>query len=198
MRKLLFSLGLILLAPAMQLSAGPIYTATLTGANEVPPTGSPATGNAVLTLNGNLLQVSVSYSGLIGGASSAAHIHCCTAPGTNTGVTVPFVNFPSAAAGTYSNTFDLTLPGTYLAAFLSANGGTAATAEAALLAGLNAGMAYVNIHNTQFPGGEIRGFVATAPTTGAVAVPETGSILLLGLGLIALAFVRPIQRIFSA
>jgi hypothetical protein len=198
MRKLFFCLGLILIAPAMHLNAGPIYTATLTGANEVPPTGSPATGNAVLTLNGNLLQVSVSYSGLIGGASSAAHIHCCTAPGTNTGVAVPFVNFPSAASGTYSNTFDLTLPGTYLAAFLSGNGGTAATAEAALIAGLNAGMAYVNIHNAEFTGGEIRGFAATAPTTGAVVVPETGSIFLLGLGLIALAFVRQIQRIFSA
>ena len=113
MRKLVFSLALIVSASAVRLNAGPIYVATLTGGSEVPPTGSPATGNALLTLNGNLLQVSVSFSGLTGGSASAAHIHCCTPPGTNTGVAIPFGGFPSATSGSYSNTFDLT-PGSYL------------------------------------------------------------------------------------
>ena len=189
MHKLGFSLALILSASAAQLNAGTIYAATLTGANEVPAVISPATGSATLTLNGNLLSVTESFSGLIGGTASAAHIHCCTPPGSNAGVAIPFVGFPSATSGTYSNTFDLTLSATYQAAFLTANGGTAASAEAALIAGLNPGNAYVNIHNATFPGGEIRGLL--------VAVPETGSVMLLGLGLIAMAMRRQIQRIRS-
>jgi hypothetical protein len=188
MHKLAFSLALILSASAVQLNGGPIYAATLAGVNEVPPVISTATGSATLTLTGNLLQVTESFSGLIGGAAAAAHIHCCAPPGTNAGVAIPFVGFPSATSGTYSNTFDLTLTGTYLAAFLTGNGGTAASAEAALIAGLNSGNAYVNIHNATFPGGEIRGFV--------VAVPETGSVMLLGLGLIAMMMRRQLQRIF--
>src|ERR1700686_4655896 len=189
MHKLVFSLALILFASAAQLNAGPIFAATLAGANEVPPVISPATGSATLTLNGNLLSVTESFSGLIGGAAAAAHIHCCAPPGTNAGVAIPFVGFPSATSGTYSNTFDLTLTTTYLAAFLTANGGTAASAEAVLIAGLNSGNAYVNIHNATFPGGEIRGFV--------VAVPETGSVMLLGLGLLAMAIKRQLRQIVS-
>jgi hypothetical protein len=39
------------------MSAATIYTATLLGANEVPPTGSTATGSILVTLNGNTLTV---------------------------------------------------------------------------------------------------------------------------------------------
>jgi hypothetical protein len=71
----------------------------------------------------------------------------------------------------------------YTSGFLSAHGGTAAGAEAALIAGLNAGDAYVNIHDAVFPGGEIRGFAEQL-------VPEPRYAGLLGLGLIALIFSR--------
>ena len=78
-------------------------------------------------------------------------------------------------SGTYDHTFDLlpvTPTDTYNAAFVAANGGTVAGAEAALIAGLEAGKAYLNIHSLpDFPGGEIRGFL--------VAVPEPSSLLLL-------------------
>jgi hypothetical protein len=40
------------------------------------------------------------------------------------------------------------------------------------------GMAYVNIHNSTFPGGEIRGFLAPAAT------PEPATLTLLGAGLL--------------
>ena len=57
------------------------------------------------------------------------------------------------------HTFDLTLTASYNAPFVTANGGTAAGAEAALLAGIAAGKAYFNIHTTVVPGGEIRTFL---------------------------------------
>jgi hypothetical protein len=98
-------------------------------------------------------------------------------------VAIPFPGFPAATSGTYSNTFDLTSLATYTAAFVSSSGGTAAGAEATLIAALNAGHAYLNIHNAVFPGGEIEGF-ATAAT------PEPGSMLLLGFGLAAIGFSR--------
>jgi CHRD domain/PEP-CTERM motif len=55
-----------------------------------------------------------------------------------------------------------------------------AGAEAALAAGLDAGRAYLNIHSTAYPGGEIRGFL----------VPEPGTFILTGTGVLALALVH--------
>ena len=94
----------------------------------------------------------------------------------NIPVAVGFPGFPATTSGTYQRTFDLTEASVYTASFLTdLGGGTAAGAEAALIAGLNDGQAYVNIHNESFPGGEIRGFLT--------AVPEPASVLLLGVGL---------------
>lgn len=102
------------------LYASTIFTAVLSGANEVPPTGSPATGNATLTLTGDILTVNETFSGLTGGAATAAHIHCCGPIGVNEPVAVPFVNFPSATSGTYVMAFDLTISATYTGAFVTA------------------------------------------------------------------------------
>src|SRR5262245_42108348 len=66
-----------------------VYTANLNGANEVPPTNSTATGFAALTLVGDLLKVDLTFLGLIAPAS-AAHIHCCTPPGMNAIIAIPF------------------------------------------------------------------------------------------------------------
>ena len=54
------------------------------------------------------------------------------------------------------------------------DGGTAASAEAALFAGLNSGQAYLNLHTTAFPGGEIRGQFAAVPEPGTWALMITG------------------------
>ena len=81
-------------------SATTIYMATLSGANEVPPTGSAATGTSTVTLNGDTLTVNEVFSGLTAPVSGA-HIHCCGPIGVNEPVAVPFVGFPSTTSGTY-------------------------------------------------------------------------------------------------
>jgi hypothetical protein len=139
------------------------YTASMNGANEVPPNASTATGFATLSLDGDLLGIHIEYAGLIGGNPAAAHIHCCAPPGTNAPVWVPFAGFPTTTSGTYDLTIDLST-------FTFSGGGS----EAALIAGLNNGTAYTNIHNATFPGGEIRGQIE--------ATPEPGTLLLLGTG----------------
>ena len=161
-----------------------VYTASMLGANEVPPTGSSATGFTMVTITGNFMQVDVNWTALIGGPPAAAHIHCCVAPGSNVGVAVGFPSFPATLSGTYSHTFDLLDPTIYTSTFLSNfGGGTAVGAEAALIAGLNGGMAYSNIHNDLFSGGEIRGLLAP--------VPEPSNLLLMTPGLgIAMALRR--------
>jgi hypothetical protein len=175
---------LLTLLTAAYGSAGTItYDAALSGANENPSNASPAVGFAIVTVNTilNTMEVNVTFSGLVA-PDTASHIHCCVSPGGNAGVattTPTFTGFPSGVtAGSYDQTFDMTLASSYNPAFVTAQG-SVANAEAALFAGLAAGNAYLNIHTTTFPGGEIRGFLT-------VATPEPGTWLfsLAGLGVI--------------
>ncbi len=162
-----------------------VYTAVLNGANEAPPNISTGIGTANVKYDDTLhtLQVGVTFSGLVGNTTNA-HIHCCTSVANSGTVgvatqTPTFALFPSGVkAGTYNNTFDLTLASSWNASFITAKGGTVALAETAFATGLETGKAYLNIHSTQFPGGEIRGFLAPVPE------PEEWAMMLVGFGIV--------------
>jgi hypothetical protein len=115
-------------------SAETLFEATLDQSQNVPPTGSPGTGSATLILNDAQTQVDyvITYTGLIG-AETDAHFHR-GAPG-ETGSPIFFLPLGTPKFGTWD---------------ISAHD----------VADLFAGMIYVNIHTTAFPGGEIRGDIS--------------------------------------
>jgi len=178
-------LGILMLVAASfaapRAKANATFTTTLSGANEVPATLSTATGLAFVTLTFSTLDVtSFVFSGLTAPVT-AATIQVAL-PGVNGPVAIILPGFPAAASGSYVMTFDLTLDGTYNTSFLTANGGTAASAEAALMADMLAGKTYINIHDATFPGGEIRGQLSETQNV----TPEPGTIVLLGTGLVSM------------
>lgn len=153
-----------------------VYTARFSGAIEVPPNPSPGTGSATVTVTGTTMRVQANFSGLLGN-TTVSHIHAPTAaPGVGTAgvatTTPTFPGFPAGVqSGTYDRTLDMTLASSYNPAFITANGGTTATAFAALYAALNNGTSYFNIHTNLYPGGEIRGFLVLCPTIN-VSIPN--------------------------
>lgn len=173
-----------LMLPVPAAYAIPItFFGNLSGANEVPAVASSGTGLATVVLDptAQTLQVNATFSGLTSD-TSAAHIHCCAPLGTNAGVatTVPaFPGFPlGVTSGSYSSVvFDLTQATIYNPAFVTLEGGLT-QAEAALIAGIQNGTTYLNIHTLINPGGEIRAQLEP--------VPEPATLLLFGSTMVGL------------
>jgi hypothetical protein len=67
------------------------------------------------------------------------------------------------------------LASSYNPSYVTNNGGTTASAFAALRAAITAGKAYLNIHSTMFPGGEIRGFLNLCPAIN-VSIPNASAL----------------------
>jgi hypothetical protein len=114
------------------------FTATLTGAQQVPPVASSGTGTGSVVLNAAQTQITVNltFAGLTTPAN-VAHIHGPGAPGVNAPILFPFSGVPAAPSGSIpQQSFAIT---------------------AAQVADLQAGLYYMNVHSTMFPNGEIRG-----------------------------------------
>jgi hypothetical protein len=162
--RLAFAIALVVfLGTAQRPSAAgiQIFTATLTGAQQVPAVSSSGTGTGTVLLNAaeDQITVNLSFSGLTSNAN-AAHIHGPGAAGTIAGVLFPFTGVPAAMSGSLpQRTFPIT---------------TAQVAE------LKSGLYYFNIHTDSNPGGEIRGqigfpAITTQPTSQTVAAGQNAT-----------------------
>jgi hypothetical protein len=153
-----------------------------------PASGVTTSGTGSGTVNyddaAHTVSLQGTFSGLTG-TTTISHIHLPTATpfsGTAGVVITPgnLTGFPAGVtSGSYSMTFDMTQASTYPAAYITANGGTPAGAEAAVATAFAQGRAYWNIHTSFAGGGEINGFLT--------AVPEPSTLALAGLGIAGIA-----------
>jgi Cu/Zn superoxide dismutase len=140
-----------------------VFTASLTGAQQVPAVTSPGTGTGTVVLNAaeTHITVNLTFSGLTS-AANAAHIHGTAPAGSNAGILFDFTGVtPGATSGTIpEQTFAIT---------------------PAQIADLRAGLFYFNIHTATNGGGEIRGQIGFAAVqfnttlSGAQQVPPVTS-----------------------
>jgi hypothetical protein len=159
------------------------YDANLTGDGESNSLGTGFTQVDYDDAN-HTLHVFVSFSGL-GGNTTASHIHAPTAvAGTGTAgvatTTPTFAGFPlGVTSGAYDHTLDLTQASSWNPTYVTNNGGTTASAEAALASSLAADKAYLNIHTNLFAGGEIRGFLTPVPEPACLGLLALGGLAIL-------------------
>lgn len=195
------ALAAVLAVSAPLCFAVQIATSTgLSGPQENPPNTSPGTGIASVTLDTTThqMRVSVTFSGLTSN-TTMAHVHCCTSAPNNVGVatTVPaFVGFPlGVTSGSMDQTYDTSQPGIWNPTYVTNNGGTPLSAEAAFAAGLAAGRAYFNIHTVNFGPGEIRGFLVPQASPDIGSIPTLTEWGLIGLaGLVAVVAFVTLRR----
>lgn len=173
-------LGLASIAAAPAHAALFVYSAPLDGSQESPAVVTPGTGFTAVTYDDILhsLRIETSFSGLMGN-TTASHIHIRPDLATaNGGVATQIPSFPGfplgVKEGAYDATFNLLMASSWNPAFLNANGGTPEGAEAAFLAGLNGGRAYLNVHSNMFPSGEIRGNLNAIPEPSGWAMMIVG------------------------
>jgi CHRD domain len=146
----------VLAAPAVH-SQTERFSASLSGANEVPPINSAGTANFEMTIQPGGITFSLDFSDL-SSTLTLAHLHF--APSKVAGGVMIFLcgggNQPACPAATSG-----TITGTITAANVTGPGGQGITAGDldSALAAVRDELSYANMHTTIFPGGEIRGQV---------------------------------------
>jgi hypothetical protein len=127
---IIFAGLLFALAGCMNMGSSNSVSVSLSGANEVPPNNSTASGSGSFTIGADKsVSGSVTATGM---APTAAHIHMA-ARGVNGPVIVPLTQ----ADNTFSTPAGAKLSDEQYNAYLAGN-------------------LYVNVHSKAFPGGEIR------------------------------------------
>jgi hypothetical protein len=179
---LMLAFGLVTFAPvgasgATQAGSGTSYTAQLSGGEEVPARNTPASGQATFQVSAD--GTSMTYSVTVSNITNviAGHIHIAP-KGSNGDIVLPLVPMASPGGGPKSGVIG---QGTVTAEQLI--GPMTGKSLLDLVAQMDAGNAYVNIHTASgaspatqmagdIPPGEIRGqiVVAAAP----VVMPSAG------------------------
>jgi hypothetical protein len=172
--------------PAIVLAADD-FSATLSGAAEVPAVTTTASGSATVNIitDSEVTEINyeVTYAGL-SGPLTAAHIHLGAA-GSNGGILLPLVIGPSPFSGTLKEA-DLTPTGNV-------------TAFAGAIDAIRSGGTYINLHTAANPGGEIRGQlkpILNTATEDPVAPSGSPLVFLVVVFAIAavVAWMRPLAR----
>lgn len=179
LRKLWLPAMAVLIGWLPMASQGAIVTlgATLTGAQEVPATGSTAIGAGAMTLNSDTGEFvwNITFTGLSNSAT-AAHFHGPAAIGLTAN---PKLNLD-------------TDPGSIISTLGFTSGGFAGqkTLLADQVTDILNDLWYINIHTSTFPGGETRGQVLAAQAGGFAPVPIPAAVWLFVPALGLLSFIR--------
>ena len=131
------------------------FRATLNAASEVatPPVQSTGAATAIITYVGGQLLFRLDVTGTTN--VTRAHIHAPAAPGVNAGIRVNFYEPPAG-------TTPLNFTGTATLANGVAGVPVGITMDSLLVLMRN-GNAYVNVHTSTYPSGELRGQISKVP-----------------------------------
>jgi len=152
MRRKLVALGAVGLAPLVLAGCNKgtegvtVFAAVLSGANEVPPRTTAASGAGGFNLEGGTVTYSIEVHGLP--QITGAHIHSAAA-GVNGPIRVRFLDAPVTSPLSAGD--GILIEGSFTAANV-----TGVTFDQ-LIQQMRTGGAYLNVHSPTFPGGEIRG-----------------------------------------
>jgi hypothetical protein len=164
----LTALALLLAAGAAQAQPGGTASVRLRAFDEVPALSTPGGGrfDAVISEDGETMDYELSYFNLEGTVTQA-HLHLGQ-KGVNGGIIIFLCsNLGNGPVGTQECPADpAEISGTIHASdVIGANAQGLAPGELfAALRGIRAGVVYVNVHTTLFPGGEIRGQLRFTPS----------------------------------
>jgi hypothetical protein len=131
------------------------YQAHMLAANEVPGNRSTGIGFGTVELSPDesTITVNMTFSGITAPAT-AAHIHGPAGPGVNASVLFPFTGVPAATSGSIpQQTFAI---------------------NPTQVGYLKNGLLYMNVHNGNFPGGELRAQLLPVPSAGLTFTNASG------------------------
>ena len=128
------------------------FVATLSGGEEVPARGTAANGTAQIFVDGNQITYAIEIDDIT--AITASHIHIA-APGANGPVRLFLYPAPPNTSAPQVTVTDKHILVEATVDSSAVNG----VSYEQLLDAMRTGNAYVNVHTTQFPGGEMRGTI---------------------------------------
>ena len=180
MQRSLLILAALACALAAQAQGTLQFRATLSGADEVPPTSDPTVGIATLTLTGNVLDFYV-YVPALTFITTGGSINGPAPAGSTAPILFDLGAFRYHSGSTFGD------PPFYSA--VSGGGVPGGTGPFMLTASqmdeLINGLWYVNITSYAYPDGQLRGQILPVPEPSALALLGIGVVLLLALCLVA-------------